>query len=289
MRTTRILVRGTRAIGVEAIGQDAAGARRTLRLRARAVVVAGGALCSSRLLFDNGLRLPRLGKGLSIHPAAGALAMFDESLGEPWRAIPQGYQVTGLVDERVHYEGATSPPQLAASLLQVRGAELTRWMDHWDQVGHFGFMVCDKSNGSVGRGPGGGLMVRYDIEPDVLDLLTRGTATLAELLLRGGADEVATGIDGIPIIKSLQEARALASAKLKPRQFRLMGFHPLGTCAMGATPEDGVVDFDHRVFGTQGLYVVDGSSVPTALGVNPQMTIMAMALRAAERLGHHLG
>ena len=111
---------------------------------------------------------------------------------------------------------------------------------------------------------------------------------LAELLLRGGADEVATGIKGVPTIKSLDAARALASRKLKPRQFRVMGFHPLGTCAMGASPEEGVVDFDHRVFGTQGLYVIDGSSVPTSLGVNPQMTIMAMALRAADRLADAL-
>ncbi len=53
---------------------------------------------------------------------------------------------------------------------------------------------------------------------------------------------------------------------------------------MGTSAADGVVDGEHRVFRTDNLYVVDGSSVPSSLGVNPQVTIMAMALRAAEGL-----
>ncbi len=288
MRVSRILYRGSRAVGVEAVGRDRLGAPRTLRIRARAVVVAAGTLGSPALLRENNVRLPRLGKGLSIHPAVGALAMFDESLGKPWRAIPQSYEVSGLVDPRIRFEGSTSPPQFAAPLLPLRGAELTRWMDRWDHVGHYGFMVCDGNSGSVARGPGGAPIVRYDLTPDVVDLLTRGTAMLAELLLRGGAREVAAGIQGIPPITSVGGARSLTHQRINPRRFRVIGFHPLGTCAMGATPEDGVVDFDNRVFGTTGLYVVDGSTVPTSLGVNPQMTIMAMALRAAEHIGASL-
>ena len=68
-----------------------------------------------------------------------------------------------------------------------------------------------------------------------------------------------------------------------------MGFHPLGTARMGAGPDSAVVDFGHRVFGTRSLYVVDGSAVPTSLGVNPMLTIMAMALRAADVIADDLG
>jgi choline dehydrogenase-like flavoprotein len=53
---------------------------------------------------------------------------------------------------------------------------------------------------------------------------------------------------------------------------------------MATSPERGVVDMDHQVFGLRGLHVVDGSSVPSSLGVNPQETIMALATRAAERI-----
>jgi cholesterol oxidase len=66
--------------------------------------------------------------------------------------------------------------------------------------------------------------------------------------------------------------------------------HPLGGCVMANSAEDGVVDEFGRVFdastgdGRPGLYIADGSVVPTALGVNPSLTISAVALRTA----HHI-
>jgi choline dehydrogenase-like flavoprotein len=53
---------------------------------------------------------------------------------------------------------------------------------------------------------------------------------------------------------------------------------------MAADPRAGVLDGDGRVHGTQGLHVCDGSAVPTSLGVNPQLTIMALATRLADHL-----
>jgi choline dehydrogenase-like flavoprotein len=63
-----------------------------------------------------------------------------------------------------------------------------------------------------------------------------------------------------------------------------MAFHPLGTARMAGRPTDGVTAPDHRVHGTTNLHVSDGSAVPTALGVNPQLTIMAFATRLASQL-----
>jgi cholesterol oxidase len=59
-----------------------------------------------------------------------------------------------------------------------------------------------------------------------------------------------------------------------------MTAHCIGGCAMGADRERGVIDAQHRVFGYQGLYVVDGSAVGANLGVNPSLTITALAERA---------
>jgi|SRR5712671_23352 len=57
--------------------------------------------------------------------------------------------------------------------------------------------------------------------------------------------------------------------------------HPLGGCGMGCSSEDGVVDHRGEVFGHPGLFVVDGSIVPRALGVNPSRTIGGLSERAA--------
>jgi choline dehydrogenase-like flavoprotein len=54
---------------------------------------------------------------------------------------------------------------------------------------------------------------------------------------------------------------------------------------MGFTPEDSVVDRDHRVWGVPNLFVADGSAMPTQGSANPALTIMALASRLAERLG----
>jgi cholesterol oxidase len=56
--------------------------------------------------------------------------------------------------------------------------------------------------------------------------------------------------------------------------------HFLGGCTIGASPEEGVVDAYHRVYGHPGLHVVDGSAVSANLGVNPSLTITAQAERA---------
>lgn len=106
-----------------------------------------------------------------------------------------------------------------------------------------------------------------------------------------------TLVDGPPPAASFPEATALADAVAEetggfPASLlteTLTGTpttaHILGGAVMGASPEDGVVDSDHRVWGYPGLWVVDGSAVSANPGVNPSLTITALAERAMERFG----
>jgi choline dehydrogenase-like flavoprotein len=63
-----------------------------------------------------------------------------------------------------------------------------------------------------------------------------------------------------------------------------MAFHPLGTARADARPAHGVVGPDLKLHGAEGVYVADGSVVPSSIGVNPQITIMALATRLAYHL-----
>jgi cholesterol oxidase len=56
--------------------------------------------------------------------------------------------------------------------------------------------------------------------------------------------------------------------------------HILGGCCMGDSAETGVIDRNHRVFGYEGLFVIDGSAISANVGVNPSLTICALAERA---------
>ncbi|MFT7518645.1 MAG: choline dehydrogenase-like flavoprotein [Kiritimatiellia bacterium] len=284
---TRILRRGATVVGVQAHGTDRFGAPRTLRVRAQAVVLACGSLMTPLLLQANDFHHPRLGRNLSLHPALGMWVRTDVS-NAPWAAIPQGMGVRGHGDPDIKFEGFYLPPQLAAMSVPLHGPALMRWMGDADRVGQFGFMVRDRGVGRVLRGPGGRPLVHYDVTDVTLGKLQKGAALLAELLLRGGGREVLAGLGPDPVVRTVEQARRLAGAPLVATDFTLLGAHPLGTCAIGVDPATSVLDLDHRVRGTHNLYVVDGGSVPSSLGVNPQVTIMAMALRAAESLSEDL-
>ncbi|MEO8800633.1 MAG: GMC oxidoreductase, partial [Polyangiaceae bacterium] len=60
--------------------------------------------------------------------------------------------------------------------------------------------------------------------------------------------------------------------------------HILGGCPIGVDASDGAVDSDSKLFGYKSFYVVDGSIIPANLGVNPSLTITAMAERAMSRV-----
>ena len=64
----------------------------------------------------------------------------------------------------------------------------------------------------------------------------------------------------------------------------LFTVHMMGTCRMGSSPHDCVVNLDGELWDLPGCYVADASLFPTAVGVNPQVTIMALATRVAQRL-----
>jgi choline dehydrogenase-like flavoprotein len=65
--------------------------------------------------------------------------------------------------------------------------------------------------------------------------------------------------------------------------------HPLGGCRMAESADLGVVDDTGAAYGYEGLYCIDGSIVPTSLGVNPSLTIAALSERCAERLVRRAG
>jgi len=81
------------------------------------------------------------------------------------------------------------------------------------------------------------------------------------------------------IIRTKDDLHKFIKEKHKPSDFECMAFHPLGTCRMADSPDKGVCDPYHKVFNTDNIFVCDGSSIPTSPGVNPQLTIMALATR----------
>jgi len=111
---------------------------------------------------------------------------------------------------------------------------------------------------------------------------------LAQVFFAAGAHTVHVPIAGHEVLRTRADLEDLRRASVKAWDLDLSAYHPLGTARMGRDRASSVVDQNHQVHDTRGLYIVDGASVPTSLGVNPQVTIMAMATRAAEKITHAL-
>lgn len=111
---------------------------------------------------------------------------------------------------------------------------------------------------------------------------------MARVFLAAGASEVFTGVHGHERVRGPADLARLRGSLPGAGDFVMMAFHPLGTCRMGRTPDEGVVSPSCEVFGVRDLYVVDGSVLPGAPAVNPQVTIMALATLAADRLADGL-
>ncbi|MEO8705959.1 MAG: GMC family oxidoreductase [Kofleriaceae bacterium] len=279
-KVTRIIVDGGQANGV--VARTASG--HALTVRARAVVVACGAIMTPLLLEAQhlGAGSGQLGKNLSIHPAAGALAEFDEQI-MPWNGIPQGYGIEELHEEGILFEGAMVPLEMTMSMTQMIGPELIRLAESFDRVASFGFLVEDSTRGSV-RSVMNQPVIQYWLSDKDVAHIKRGMDVLAQIFFAAGARRVHTPISGFDILESPADLEALRRATIKPWDLDLSAYHPLGTARMGGDPASSVLDGNHQVHDTRGLYVVDGAAVPSSIGVNPQITIMALATRAAEKI-----
>jgi choline dehydrogenase-like flavoprotein len=228
-----------------------------------------------------------LGKNLSIHPASKVLALFDERVDQNV-GIPQGYTIDELAEDGLLFEGGSMPFDVAALSVPWTGPRFTELMEHYPYLATFGFMIQDTSRGSVRRGPGGSPLVRYDLNDRDCALMQRGIEVLCDVYLAAGARRVLPLVAGQEEVNSRDELLRLRSRRLRPGDFEVTAFHPLGTCRLGTDPAKSCIGPDHEAHDVAGLYVCDGSAVPSSLGVNPQMTIMALALRAAEGIDARL-
>jgi len=278
---------------VDIVAGRARGVRGTLangrkfKVSADATIVAGGALMTPLLLKRSGLRHAMIGKNLSIHPATKVLALFDEVIDQS-RGIPQGYTIEDLDRDGIMLEGGSTPFDVTSMGIPFVGGRYMDIMAQFPHLATFGLMVQDLGRGSVSEGPGGRLLIRYDLDPRDLARLQKGVVRLSELFRAAGARRVFPLIAGSHELATSADVDALARRKLRAGDIEITAFHPLGTCRVGTDPRTSVLGPDQETHEVASLYVMDGSAIPSSLGVNPQMTIMAMSLRASERLSARL-
>jgi choline dehydrogenase-like flavoprotein len=279
---------GNRAIGVKClagVARRGGPAPRSFRVNARrGVIVAGGAFGSPELLLRSGVRSAsgELGRNLRIHPACWVGARFEEEV-RGWDGVMQSYAVDEWQEQGLLLEATFTPLAFGGHWMPGTGAEHQERVASYRHVASTGVHLSDRSKGRVALARDGSLRITYRLLREDAQRLSFGIARAAELFYAAGAREVYPQLGGVPVLPRNRIADLDASSP-PARRMRLEAFHPLGTARMDADPALGVVAPSGAVHGYEGLYVADGSIFPSSIGVNPMMTIIAMASRVARGL-----
>jgi len=148
-------------------------------------------------------------------------------------------------------------------------------------------LLRDRFGGRVRVDRDGAAVVDYRLSRYDRAHLRRAIAAGAEVLEAAGARSIwlplARDVSYRPGAKQARQdwLRRVDAAGWGPNEILLVTFHQMASCRMGASARTSVVDAEHRVWGIRGLYVADASVFPSASGVNPMLTVMAIAHRAA--------
>ena len=290
---TRVLVDHGRAVGVEARaagGEDrAAPPAGGLAVRARTVVLAAGALGTPELLLRQGLAggSGHLGRHLRIQPACWVGARHAGEAVRGWDGVMQSWAVgEWLADRGLFLEATFSPLPFGAHWMPGAGTAFAERVERYGEMAVVGVHLADSSEGRV-RERGGQLRISYGLTRGDAHALAFGIARAAQIHFAAGASEVYPQIAGAGILRPGEE-RGLEERRVRPAELRLEAFHPMGTARMGNDAAGSVVGPDGQSHDVPGLYVMDASVLPTSLGANPMLTIMAVARRTARGLAERL-
>ncbi|CAM2008371.1 GMC family oxidoreductase [Acanthopleuribacter pedis] len=300
-RAVRLMFSGDRVQGVVCAALDERGVFPTgvqIEVRAKAVVLAGGAIGTPALLLRSGTPDPYqlAGKRTFLHPVTAATAFFEEEI-RPFEGAPQSI----YSDEYLWPEGADGPmgfklevpplhPVISATVLDFPGSAHHTAMA---RLAHIQGMLALCRDGFHPDSPGGQVNLRTDGSPlldypftDFLrDGFRRSLKAMVEIQFAAGAKEV------VPLHRHSQPYKTWAEAKkaldalpMDPTMVRLFSAHVMGGCPLGEDPRQALVNSEGRHHHLQHLWVMDGSVFPTSIGSNPQVSIYGMTLKNAEAL-----
>ena len=280
----RVQLEGGRAAGV--VARVPGG---EITVRAPLVALAGGSILSPAVLLRSGIATATAGRGLHIHPVAAVAGVYDESLS-PWSGVPQSVMsdAFGEIDGRWGFRleaAPTHPGLIATGFPWWDSRDHRETMTQCDGIAAFLALVRDRSEGRISLAGDGGISIRYAPGPADRALLRRASLEMARIHRAAGAKRLIPLVtpphdwrDGEPFEPWLD---ALAARSISANRILLFTAHQMSSCRIGTDPRHSVAGPDGQVYGVPGLYVTDASALPTATGVNPVLSLMALARRTA--------
>jgi long-chain-alcohol oxidase len=290
-KVDRVLIEGGRAVGVRATVRQAGMPAFTLIVRSKAVVAAAGAIGTPALLQRSGMRHRAVGRGLRLHPGTAVLGIFDEPL-KPWEGTMQSIFSDQFIDldgdhHGVKIESGPMHPAILALAIPWRDpTHYRRLMRALPNMSVLAPLVRDHEGGRV-TAVDGTARVDYRLTDRDISDMRHGIEASVRVMEAAGALEIFTtqaafaayhpgqrgGVEGF-----MEEVDRHGYG---PGEMGYLSFHQMGSCRMGNDRATSVIGPDHQAHAVKGLFVADASAFPSACGVNPMITVMALAHRAS--------
>jgi choline dehydrogenase-like flavoprotein len=289
----RITTAGGAASGVEAVHHPTGS---EVTIHARAVVSAAGAIHTPALLRRSGFENPNIGRHLRLHPATVVWGLMDEEVNG-WEGTAQAVysdQHSDLDGEGygLKYETAPLQPLIFFSFLPWRsGLQHLEAMRSISYLSGVGVLLRDKGAGEVRTGRDGHPIVRYKLSEHDARHLRTGIEGGARIMRAAGASRIFTSQTQLAETRTgdVEDLmRQADAAGYGSGQVNLGSFHILGSARMGGHPTTAACDPTGQTYDFRDVVVCDGSAFPTASGVNPQISIQAIAHMNARALAERL-
>ncbi|MDQ3517875.1 MAG: GMC family oxidoreductase [Gemmatimonadota bacterium] len=270
-----------------------AGPRHSLTVDAPIVVLAAGAIGTPAILQRSALGDGAVGKYLRLHPTSAVIGVYDREIygaaGVPQSSLSDEFQRDAASGYGFWIECPALLPGLASVAVPGFGSEHRRVMQRFPNLGSLIVLVRDgaergHSDGDVRVDGHGRARIRYRLGAAAARTMGEGLAAAARMQFATGATEVLTVHSPSLRLTSERDIPRVLKAPTGPNRLALFSAHVNGTCRIGNDPRTSGCTPNGERHGVSGLYVADGSLLPTAPGVNPQETIMAIATVIARRI-----
>jgi choline dehydrogenase-like flavoprotein len=267
-----------------------------MHIKAQRVVLAAGAIESPAILMRSGLKSLHLGQHLYLHPTVAVTGSYATPI-EAWKGAPQTIvceQFSNLSEGYGYRIEAVPahPGLMAAGLPWTSARNHRREMQQVRFDAPFIVLTRDSSSGRVRINHNGDSYLDYRLGRNERRLIKHGMATAARIHVAAGAERVMT-LHTTPLLWERASkvagsidnyCREIDAAPTSPNRLPLFSAHQMGTCRMGSDPAGAVCDGTGAVFEMKGVYVADASLFPASSGVNPMITIMALARCVAKSM-----
>lgn len=270
---------------------------RAVEFAAPAVVLAGGAVGTPTLLQRSALGNAAVGQYLRLHPTTAVIGMHDHEVyaagGVPQSVVVDEHIADGARGYGFWLECPPVHPVLAAIATPGIGAAHRATAEQFSRLAVTIALIrdgghSDRSAGHVRLDRRGRTRIRYALDACDRALLARAVEAAARLQVAAGAREIVT-LHTRPFRgRDAAGLDAIRRLRFGPNDLSVFSAHLNGTCRLGGGTRTAACDPNGELRGAPGVFVMDGSLLPTAPGVNPQETIMAVSTVLSERLAERI-